>query len=274
VPHARIPVELARDKRFASIPEKDRSDAFALYVALVLTSAELLLDGELSLPILVAIGQQIGHPVSPYGARKCNKIAALLCETGLLERNDRGTYTVTDWAEFHSTRTGVTDARKADAERKRRARQQPELPGLRGDVHNGRPANVHPGHEPDTRAHARPRQRQSQDQPRSEVKRQTEATRPAHANGALPIDKQRAVLSLLNKIGTDADDGTLAVLNSLAPQLPVGTLAKIEESLATARPKPRNRAAYAVAALQAERDAQHSAATLDTSVPHGTPRTS
>lgn len=97
------------------------------------------------------------------------------------------------------------------------------------------------------------------------IKAETALNQPRERHAPLPEDKQRAVLQLLDAIGDHAQDTdqnghppTITVLTSLAHQLPFGTLAKVHESLISKRPKPANRAGYAVAALQAERDALES----------------
>jgi hypothetical protein len=66
----------------------------------------------------------------------------------------------------------------------------------------------------------------------------------------LPGDKASELARLLDAIGDHADIGTQGVLASLALTVPFGALAKVRESLVIQ--KPRNRAAYAVAALQSE----------------------
>ena len=68
----------------------------------------------------------------------------------------------------------------------------------------------------------------------------------------LPEEKELAVQKLLGAVGSDADEGTEFILKALARRLPEASLAKVLESLATNRGEVRNRAGYAVAALQSE----------------------
>lgn len=70
-----------------------------------------------------------------------------------------------------------------------------------------------------------------------------------HTNG-LPLDKELITAAILTLIGTDGDDNTPDVVRALSKRLPPAALAKVRESLETQ--KPRNRAAYAVGALQSE----------------------
>lgn len=281
MPHARIPVEFIRE-HFTAIPDKDRPKAIALYLGLVLTSSELLLDGDLPEEVVLAIAHKIGISRGRYQRREVRKLGTSMASNGLLEMLPDGTYRLTDWQVFHSGSAAVNDARKQDAERKRRSRQQPAIPGVFDNARRDRPENVQPGHGPDTRAHVRRRQRQEElvrgeGLLRAETAVDQERATPTRP--PLPESKQRLVLDLLNTIGDDAqaeENGnppTIAVLNSLAADLPEGSLAKVLESAIRARdrrPKIRNLAGYVVNALQDERA---TAATLPPSGPHGTPRT-
>lgn len=67
---------------------------------------------------------------------------------------------------------------------------------------------------------------------------------------SLPSEKQLQVDKILAAIGSDADEGTAFILAALARRLPEASLVKVSESVRN--PKVRNRAGYAVAALQSE----------------------
>jgi hypothetical protein len=71
----------------------------------------------------------------------------------------------------------------------------------------------------------------------------------------LPFQNERLVVELLAAIGDDADEGTPAVVRSIAAKLPEGAIAKVIESVRSSR--KRNRAEYAVKALQGEWEDRH-----------------
>jgi hypothetical protein len=85
----------------------------------------------------------------------------------------------------------------------------------------------------------------------------TEDRRPEpdlpNANG-LPFETEMQLLKIVEYVGDHADDRTTAVLRKHATHLPPAALAKVLESAQTA--KPRQRAAYIVAALKAETNAK------------------
>lgn len=95
--------------------------------------------------------------------------------------------------------------------------------------------------------------------------RGSSAAAPASTNG-LPDDKDHELVKLLILIGNDAEQrtpdrpSTEDVLRSIAKDVPVGALAKVRESVQHERHKrPRavdDFAAYAVGALQDERDSR------------------
>lgn len=123
MPHARIDVAFVRE-HFAAVPEKTRPAALALYLELVITSAELLLDGVLPLQVVLAGAHEIGISRGRYARSEVHKIGTSLAESGLVELHENDNWTLIYWAEHHSARDYVEGRRKADADRKARARGQ------------------------------------------------------------------------------------------------------------------------------------------------------
>lgn len=76
------------------------------------------------------------------------------------------------------------------------------------------------------------------------------AVRSETTGNGLPITNEHLTAKLLAAIGNDADDRTPDVIRALTKRLPDGSVAKVLESVQTM--KPRDRAAYAVGALQSE----------------------
>jgi hypothetical protein len=70
------------------------------------------------------------------------------------------------------------------------------------------------------------------------------------APNGLPVEKEQKTIEILAAIGKDGDEQTPTVVRALAKRLPLSSLVKVNESLRTQ--KPKNRAAYAVGALQSE----------------------
>ncbi len=73
---------------------------------------------------------------------------------------------------------------------------------------------------------------------------------PSQSTASLPFTQELLVSKLLDHIGGDADDRTAGVIRSYATHLNDNTLANVLES--SIAKKPKNRAAYVVAALKAE----------------------
>jgi hypothetical protein len=92
-----------------------------------------------------------------------------------------------------------------------------------------------------------------------EIKRQA-LTGPTNGAHAEEPANEYLITKLLILIGNHADPGTEHILRTLANKLPDNSLAKVTESLDQRRPRPTNRAAYTIAALQAEHDARTAAA--------------
>lgn len=156
MPYAKTDVGFIRE-HFATVPEKNRAAAIALYSNLVLISAELLLDGALPRTVVEAGGAQIGISRGRYARREIASVATSLTECGLVEIANDGTWHLTYWRDHHASREYVDSRRKADADRKREAREQLTIPSATPVVHKGRPTGVRSGQSSDSRAHARTR---------------------------------------------------------------------------------------------------------------------
>ncbi|MFL5911433.1 MAG: hypothetical protein ACJ768_12765 [Gaiellaceae bacterium] len=205
MPHAKIDVVFIRE-HFAAVPEKTRPAALALYLELVVTSAELLLDGHLPLQVVLAGAHEIGISRGRYGRAEVSKISTSLTEAGLVEVHNDDTWQLTHWAEHHNAREYVEGRRKQDADRKAKARGQLSIGDDNHVFHTGRPQNVRSGHGSDSRAHAR---RRSESESESETK-----TSSSSAAGAQRADDDDDDLSLrLEHLGVN--DRTLihAALN-------------------------------------------------------------
>ena len=155
MPYAKLDVELLQ--RFAEIPERDRAKAVALYLALVLNSAQLLTDGRISRAVLAAGADEIGISHGRYSQREVSKTVTSLVDSGLLEPSKNGTLMLSEWQVHHSSRADVETQRKRATERKRRSRSQLVLPTVTAEVTPGRHTNVTEGQDRDSRAHARRR---------------------------------------------------------------------------------------------------------------------
>ncbi len=156
MPYAKIDVGFIRE-HFINVPEKDRAAAIALYVDLVSISAEMLLDGRLARGVVEAGAQEIGLSRGRYSQRESQRIVHSLVDSGLAELQENNMLQLTYWRDHHQSREYVDGRRKADADRKRGAREQLTMPTTTQDVHSGRPQPVRSGHTPDSRAHARTR---------------------------------------------------------------------------------------------------------------------
>jgi hypothetical protein len=156
LPYAKIDVGFIR-QHLAAAPEKNRAAAIALYVELVLTSAELLLDGVLPRRVVEAGAAEIGISRGRYARREIASVATSLAECGLVEVAEDGTWTLTYWHDHHHSRDYVDGRRKQDAERKRGARGQLTIGEEAPAFHKPRPSDVRSGQTADSRAHTRRR---------------------------------------------------------------------------------------------------------------------
>lgn len=156
MPYAKIDVGFIR-QHLAAAPEKHRAAAIALYVELVLTSAELLLDGVLPSAVVLAGAHEIGISRGRYGRAEVHKIGTSLAEVGLVELQQNDTWRLIYWADHHHSREYVDGRRKSDADRKKEKRGQLTIGGDTPDFHKPRPQDVRSGHGEDSRAHARRR---------------------------------------------------------------------------------------------------------------------
>lgn len=142
MPYAKIDVAFIRD-HFAAVPEKDRAAAIALYTQLLLTSAELLLDGYLPAGVLEAGGAQVGISRGRYARREIASAATSLRNAGLLEEAKAGGSQLTLWHQHHSSRSEVEAARTRAAERKRKSRGQLTLDVQAPKSHRDNPDESH-----------------------------------------------------------------------------------------------------------------------------------
>lgn len=156
MPYAKIDVGFVRE-HFAAVPDKHRAAAIALYTELVLTSAELLLDGALPRRVVEAGAAEIGISRGRYARREIATVATSLADSGLIEVAGDGTWTLVYWADHHHSREYVDGRRKSDADRKRGKRGQLTLGDDNPVFHNGRPQNIRSGQTEDSRAHTRRR---------------------------------------------------------------------------------------------------------------------
>lgn len=156
MPYAKTDVGFIRE-HFAAVPEKHRAAAIALYSNLVLISAEMLLDGQLPVTVVLAGAHEIGISRGRYGRSEVSNLGHSLAAAGLVEVSKNDSWTLTHWRDHHASRDYVDSRRKADADRKREAREQLTLPSTPQVVHSGHPTGVRSGQTSDSRAHARTR---------------------------------------------------------------------------------------------------------------------
>lgn len=103
MPYARIDVAFLRD-HFETVPEKERARAIALYLELALTSAEMLLDGEVPEHVVLICAHRIGVSRSRYGRSDVAKLVALLEEAGLVIAPKTSTSRVANCDESSTSR--------------------------------------------------------------------------------------------------------------------------------------------------------------------------
>lgn len=127
MPYARLDVSFLRD-HFAELEPRARPAAIALYVQLVSTSAELLLDGRLPSTLVAAGGADSGISRGRYARRELASACTSLVQIGLAEHARDGGLTLLRWQDHHSSRTDVEQARARATERKRKQRGQPDEP--------------------------------------------------------------------------------------------------------------------------------------------------
>lgn len=156
MPFARFDTAVLREL-FAEIPARDRPTAIALYKGMVLASAEILLDGEISPTVFAAVADEVGVHQPAKRASVAHRIAGQMCSVGALERRSTGGYRIVKWHDHHSSRKEVAEARTAAAERKRRSRAQRALPGVTQKSRSDTAVPSHRDSERDSRAHVRTR---------------------------------------------------------------------------------------------------------------------
>lgn len=154
--YAKIDVAFLRD-HFSQVEEKKRPAAVALYLELVLASAEMLLDGNVPRRVVEAGAHEIGISRGRYSRREIASAATSLVGCGVVDIATDSMWRLIYWHDHHSSRAEVDDARKAAAERKRKSRGQMTLSDERGGQPSGVTQEVTEGQDRDSRAHARRR---------------------------------------------------------------------------------------------------------------------
>jgi hypothetical protein len=213
MPYARIDVAFLRD-HFETVPEKERARAIAVYLELVLTSAELLLDGQVPQHVALLCAHKIGISRSRYGRSEVSKLMHSLASAELLDVLEDGTLALRYWPDHHSSRASVDDRRKQDVERKRAKRPQQTIPGLGTSFRNGKPAESDAESDADlARGRARTRsESKTETGPRAvavDAARDDEpdldapSTNGAHAAGREPDDGEALDITYLQKITPD-----------------------------------------------------------------------
>lgn len=119
--YAKIDVGFIRD-HFSEIPDKTRPAAIALYLELVLASAEMLLDGRLPRGVVEVGAHRSGVLRGRYARREIASVASSLADSALVEIATDGMWTILHWNEHHSSRAEVEEARSKAAKRKHRQR--------------------------------------------------------------------------------------------------------------------------------------------------------
>jgi hypothetical protein len=243
MPYAKIDVGFIRE-HFKTVPARDRAELVGFYTTLVLHSAEMLTDGEISRAVAVALGDSLGMKTAArrpsYVLQKC----ALLASVGLLSATEDGGYRIAQWQDHHSSRHEVEEARKAAAERQRKRRGQPQIPGV--TALSQRDIRAPSQRDMDvTRAVARAQGTDSD----SNEEQQTVVARPpapAPARDAAPTDHhtyRKAETELghdryhefakLMACVTGADEGTAGVVAAACKKLPLARIAIVRETYQT-----------------------------------------
>lgn len=263
---ARFESDFTRHGKVQRIAAELRPAALALDLAAICYAVDVLTDGFVSGSMAHSLAIEIGVLHGQRGAEKeLASCTAELVRVGLWDPVDGG-YEIHDFLDYQPSAEEVKDQRKAATERKRKSRGQLRLSEGHRDSHSVTPPARHTvTSRPQAPAHDVRAQPQADALGPSEPLPQTEpsAEEPllsagrsetTRANG-LPIENERLALELLSEIGEHGDEGTPAVVRSLTSRLPEGAVAKVIESIRGQR--PRNRAAYAVKALQDEWAQRH-----------------
>ena len=174
------------------------------------------------------------------------KVLGAAEEAGWLDRDESGDLWIHDFAFYNPSDSTNAERQRRHRERKRNGPRN----GKRNGERNGESVT---SNTPAPRARAGatriPSRPDHNDLPQAEASDSPAVPRETTPNG-LPIEKEQLTAKLLASIGKDADEQTPTVIRALTSRLPEGSIVKVLESVKTG--KAKNRAAYAVAALQSE----------------------
>lgn len=212
--------------------------AFRLHMTALCQCAKNLTDGLVDPSRLRIVAAIVGRPI-PASVKE-------LVEAGLWAP-DGDCYRINDYLEYNPPAVKVKKERENAKERMRsaraarsgehRAERSAEQDGNGVGERSGTPSRPVPNARTDTVS-----QESSKGRP---------SLRPDAAAEVLPITHEHQLTRLLRAIGLHGDIGTEQILRSAVVGLPEGSLAKVCESVETQR-NIKDRAAYAVAALQSE----------------------
>jgi hypothetical protein len=266
---ARFDDEYPRHQKVQSIPPAARADAIAFELAALCYSSRVLSDGQIARAVTHSLALEVGFERrGNVDSRRLNRTISALLEAGRWRENGAGGYVIHDYDQYQPSASDVKErrAKEADKKRKQRAQGRMSLDLSPRDV----PPSVPQGQRPlspdlspgessragatGVGAPARPGPSPTH-RPLGEKSTALPGDRSKTTANGLPVENERLVLELLAAIGDDADEGTPAVVRSIAAKLPEGAIAKVLESVRSSR--KRNRAEYAVAALQGEWTDRH-----------------
>lgn len=191
MPYARFDLDLRHDPRWADVPRPLRAAAKAVLYDAIMYSAEMLADGRVPASVMEAIADECGLDQSRKSGRVRGRCALVLVDSGFLERDRSGGFTIVEWRRFHDSREEVQERRKREADKKRRQRGQLQMPDVPLTVPEGRPAAVPEGQEGGlvrARAHASSSKELQDQEPALELQPPT----TARANGQTTLEPAAA----------------------------------------------------------------------------------
>lgn len=161
-----------------------------------------------------------------------------------------GGYEIHDYDEYQPSKAQVLAEREAAAERKRRSRGRKKA--VTDDVTQVvTDASQRDSLSDSAVSHTTPVPVPQPEPEKAEAEESLlSADRSETTRNDLPIEKEQLTVELLSVIGDHADDKTPDVVRALTKRVPPASIVKVIESSRTQ--KPKNRAAYAVGALQSE----------------------
>lgn len=105
--------------RFETLPQRQRSDAVALFLSSVLYSAEMLADGRINRAVALTLAHELGQ-------KGVSAQAKTLVDAGFWTPFS-ASWEIVNWRDFHSSRAEVEERRTYEREKKRRSRSQLSL---------------------------------------------------------------------------------------------------------------------------------------------------